>query len=160
MSTNIATLNAESPSTALGNGGAGLARYLVPIGRAAFAAIFIVAAAGHFSQQTIAYAAQQGLPLPQILVPLSGLIAFAGGLSVLLGYRARIGAGLLVGFLVPATPMFHNFWAVTDPMMAQMQQAMFLKNLSMVGGALLIAYHGAGPLSLDARRAGTQAAIT
>jgi putative oxidoreductase len=98
------------------------------------------------------YAAQQGVPIAGLLVPLSGVIALAGALSVLLGYRARIGAGLLVLFLVPVTVMLHNFWAVADPMMAQMQQVMFLKNLSMLGGALLIAHFGAGPLSVDALR--------
>ena len=46
----------------------------------------------------------------------------------------------------------HNFWAVKDPMMAQMQMIMFLKNLSMLGGAFLISQFGAGPWSLDARR--------
>ena len=132
-----------------------MTRYLVPVGRAAFAVIFITAAAGHFSPQSIAYAAQQGLPFAAFLVPASGLLALAGGLSVLLGYRAKTGAWLLVVFLVPVTVTMHNFWAVTDPMMAQIQQAMFLKNLSMLGGALLIAHFGPGPLSLDARRAFT-----
>jgi uncharacterized membrane protein YphA (DoxX/SURF4 family) len=37
-------------------------------------------------------------------------------------------------------------------MMAQMQQGMFMKNLAMLGGLLLVAYFGAGPLSLDARQ--------
>jgi putative oxidoreductase len=46
----------------------------------------------------------------------------------------------------------HNFWAVKDPMMAQIQMAMFLKNLTMLGGALLISQFGAGRWSLDARR--------
>jgi putative oxidoreductase len=125
-------------------------RYVVLAGRVLYVAIFLVAAPAHFSQQTVGYAAQQGVPIAGLLVPLSGVIALAGGFSVLLGYQARIGAGLLVLFLVPVTVMLHNFWAVTDPMMAQMQQAMFLKNLSMLGGALLIAHFGAGPLSLDA----------
>lgn len=48
--------------------------------------------------------------------------------------------------------MMHKFWGVGDPNMAQMQMIMFLKNLSMLGGALLIAQFGAGGLSLDARR--------
>jgi putative oxidoreductase len=125
---------------------------LVPFGRMLFSAIFLTAAPGHFSQQTIAYAAQQGVPFADILVPLSGIMAAAGGLSVLLGYRTRIGAALLAMFLIPVTIMLHNFWAIEDPMMAQMQQAMFLKNLSMLGGALLIAHFGPGPVSLDARR--------
>ena len=127
-------------------------RYIALTGRLLYSAIFIVAPLGHFSQQTIGYAAQQGVPAAGLLVPLSGVIALAGGLSIVLGYRARIGAWLVVLFLVPVTLMMHNFWAVTDPMMAQMQQAMFMKNLSMLGGALLIAHFGAGPLSLDARR--------
>jgi putative oxidoreductase len=126
--------------------------YITLAGRVLYSAIFIVASFGHFSKQEIGYAAQQGVPMAGLLVPASGLIALAGGLSILLGYRVRIGAWLLVLFLVPVTVMMHNFWAVKDPMMAQMQMAMFLKNVSTLGGALLISQFGAGPLSLDARR--------
>jgi putative oxidoreductase len=102
--------------------------------------------------QTIAYAASQGVPLASIAVPFSGLLALAGGLSILLGYRARIGAWLIVLFLVGVTPMMHNFWTVTDPMMYQMQMVMFMKNVSMLGGALVISQLGSGPWSLDSRR--------
>ena len=126
-------------------------RYLVPVGRFFYSAIFLMTALGHFSQQYIGYAAQQGVPAAGLLVPLSGVIATAGGLSVALGYQAKIGAWLLVLFLVPVTLMMHNFWAVTDPTMHGMQLALFMKNVSMLGGALLIAHFGAGPLSLDAR---------
>jgi putative oxidoreductase len=126
-------------------------RYLVPIGRTAFAAVFILFAPPNFTQQGIAWAAQQGVPLPGVLVPLAGLISLAGGLSVILGYRARLGAWLLILFLVPVTVMMHNFWAIKDPMMAQMQYGFFMANLSRVGAALLIAHFGAGPLSLDPR---------
>src|SRR3954469_5876338 len=79
----------------------GAARYAVPVGRALFAAIFIMAAFGHFSQPTIAMAAAQGVPLAGLAVPLSGVLSLAGGLSVLLGYRARAGALALIAFLVP-----------------------------------------------------------
>jgi putative oxidoreductase len=72
-------------------------------------------------------------------------------LSILLGYRARIGAWLIVLFLAVITPAMHNFWAVTDPMMHVMQMVMFMKNASMLGAALLITQVGAGPWSLDAR---------
>ena len=125
-------------------------RYLVLLGRILYSLIFVMASFGHFSKGTIGYAAAQGVPLASIVVPLSGVMALLGGLSVVLGYKAKWGAWLLVLFLVPVTVMMHNFWAVNDPMMAQMQQAMFMKNLSMLGGALLISYFGAGPLSLDA----------
>ena len=124
----------------------------VLLGRFLFALIFLTAAPGHFTKQTIAYAASQGVPLASIAVPFSGLLALAGGLSVLLGYRARIGAWLIALFLIGVTPMLHKFWGISDPMAAQMQMIMFLKNVSMLGGALLISQFGAGPWSLDARR--------
>jgi putative oxidoreductase len=128
-----------------------LLRYAVPLGRALFTSIFITASFGHFSAPTIAYAAQQGVPLANVLVPASGVLALAGGLSVLLGYKARIGAWLLVAFLIPVTLAMHAFWKVADPTMAMMQQVMFMKNVSMLGGALLVAYFGAGPISVDDR---------
>lgn len=150
MPTNVATLDARSPAR-VGADQQSIARFLVPLGRAAFAAIFLPGAVLHFNPAYVQYAAAAGVPLPQVLVPLSGLLSTAGGLSVLLGYRARLGAWALVLFLIPVTLTMHAFWKVTDPGMAQMQFAMFLKNVSILGGALLIAHFGAGPVSLDAR---------
>ena len=126
--------------------------WVVLLGRLLFTLIFIMSGPNHFAKQTIAYAASQGVPLASLAVPLSGLIAIGGGLSILIGYRARIGAWLVVLFLVPVTFMMHNFWAVADPMMKQMQMIMFFKNVSMIGAALFISQFGAGPFSLDARR--------
>ena len=125
---------------------------VVVLGRFLFALIFVMAGANHFNKQTIGYAASQGVPLASILVPLSGVLAILGGLSILLGYRAKLGAWLIVLFLIPVTLLMHKFWGVTDPMMAQIQMVMFMKNMSMLGGALLISQFGAGPFSLDARR--------
>jgi putative oxidoreductase len=126
-------------------------QFLVPVGRVLFAAIFILAPLAHFAPSTIAYAASQGVPMAGLVVPASGLLAFAGGVSVALGFHTRVGAWLIVVFLIPVTLMMHRFWAVHDPAMAQIQQAMFMKNLAMLGAALLIAHFGAGPKSLDAR---------
>lgn len=125
---------------------------VVVFGRFLFALIFLMAGANHFSKQTIGYASSQGVPLASVAVPLSGVVAIAGGLSILLGYRAKLGAWLIVLFLVPVSLMMHKFWAVTDPMMGQIQMILFMKNVSMLGGALLITQFGAGPFSLDARR--------
>jgi putative oxidoreductase len=127
-----------------------LAGPIVLLGRLFFALIFLMAAPNHFKAQTIAFAASQGVPLASLLVPLSGALALAGGLSILLGYRARIGAWLIALFLIAVTPM-HNFWAVADPMMHQMQMILFMKNVAMLGGALLLSQLGAGPWSLDHR---------
>jgi putative oxidoreductase len=125
-------------------------RYAVLAGRQLFSLIFILASAEHFSPATVESAARHGVPWSDVLVPVSGVIALVGGLSVLLGFRTRFGAVLLVIFLVPVTVMMHNFWAVTDPVTHHIERAMFLKNLTMLGGALVISYYGADPLSLDA----------
>jgi putative oxidoreductase len=129
-----------------------LAAPVVFLGRLLFSLLFVMASFNHFKSQTIAYAASQGVPLASIAVPLSGLVALAGGVMILLGYRAKIGGWLIALFLIAITPMMHNFWAVSDPMMHQMQMIMFFKNLSMLGGALLISQFGAGPWSVDHRR--------
>jgi putative oxidoreductase len=128
-------------------------RYLVALGRLFYSLIFVVAGFGHFTHQEIAYAAAQGIPIAGVLVPASGIMAIVGGLSVLLGFHGKLGAWLLVLFLVPVTLTMHNFWAVKDPMMQQIQMAMFLKNISMLGSALFFTQIGTGPLSLDSRRA-------
>ena len=131
-------------------------KYSVLAGRILYSLIFVMTALGHFSGKTISFAASQGVPLASLAVPLSGVIATLGGLSVALGYKARFGAWLLALFLVPVSVTMHNFWSITDPMMAQMQMVMFMKNLAMLGSAFLIAYFGSGPLSIDAWLAARQ----
>lgn len=134
------------------SGTSGAIAPIVFLGRLFFALIFLLSGPRHFLSQTIAYAASQGVPVASIAVPLSGAIAFVGGLSILVGFRARIGAWLIVLFLVCVTPMMHKFWAVSDPMMHQIQFVMFLKNLAMLGAALVISQFGSGPWSLDGGR--------
>jgi putative oxidoreductase len=127
-------------------------RYLCLVGRILFSLIFITAAPRHFTAEGIQHAADLGVPLASLLVPLSGVVALAGGLSIAIGYHARWGACLLVGFLVPVTLMMHAYWKLHDPAMVHVQQGMFAKNLSMLGAALLITQFGAGPMSIDTRK--------
>ena len=126
--------------------------FIVLLGRILFSAIFILSSFKHFSTDYIDYASAEGVPFPDLLVPLSGVLALLGGLSILFGLKARWGAWLIVIFLVPVTFMMHRFWTYENPVAATLQQIMFMKNLSMLGGALLIAYFGAGPWSVDAAR--------
>jgi putative oxidoreductase len=127
-------------------------RYLVPVARFLYVAIFLTAVPTHFTRAMIDAAARQGVPLAALAVPVAGIIAAVGAVSVLFGVRARAGAWLLVVFLVPVTLFMHAFWAAPDMMAAAVQRIMFLKNLSMLGGALLITHFGAGPVSFDARQ--------
>lgn len=123
---------------------------LILIGRVLFSVIFLFTFFGHFKPGTIAYAQQVGLQAASFLVPASGVIAGLGALSVMLGFHARIGAALIALFLIPVTVRMHDFWNAKDPMMRQMHQTMFMKNVSMLGAALMIIAFGAGPLSLTA----------
>ena len=122
-------------------------KYTVLVGRICYSLIFILASFGHFTSHSIQYAAQSGVPFASLLVPLSGLMCLIGGISILLGYKAKIGAWLIVVFLLIVSIMMHAFWSIQDPLAASLERIMFLKNLSMLGGALLITYFGSGPLS-------------
>ena len=125
-------------------------KFIVIIGRTLYALIFLLTIMSHFTGKAAGYAAAKGVPAASFLVPFSGILAVTGALSIILGYKARWGAWLIVIFLVPVTFMMHAFWNETDPMQAQMQMSNFMKNISMLGGALLITYFGSGPLSIDA----------
>ena len=92
------------------------------------------------------FMAAQGLPFTGILLILAIATEILGGLSVLLGYQVRWGAGILLGFLIPTTLIFHNNLA------DRMTQIMFLKNLGIMGGLLMIMEYGAGQLVVKFNR--------
>lgn len=122
------------------------------VGRVLLCTIFFMAAVGNKIpnfQAVAAVMAKVGIPAPQVM--LAGAIVFliAGSVSIVLGYRARIGASLLLIFLVLATYYFHNFWSLSDPQAKQEQMIQFMKNLSMMGAMILIIANGTGPMSLD-----------
>ena len=100
----------------------------------------------------IDHATSMGVPLARLIVPISGIIVFIGGLSILLGYKAKIGAWLLVIFLIPTTFVMHNFWQETVPHRVMMQNFCFWKNIALLGAALMLTYTGSGPLSLEKTR--------
>ena len=89
------------------------------------------------------YMAAYGIPAPGILLVLSIIIEIFGGLSILLGFKAKWGAIALFIFLIPTTLIFHT--EVTD----QIQSIMLLKNFAIMGGLLMVANYGSGPYSLD-----------
>jgi putative oxidoreductase len=123
------------------------------VARVFLCAIFFMAAVGNkipnFS--VVAHVMEsKGIPAPQLMLVGAIVFLIAGSLSVIAGYQARIGAALLLVFLVLATYYFHDFWALTDPHAKEMQTIEFMKNLSMMGGMLFIIANGPGPMSVDA----------
>jgi putative oxidoreductase len=119
------------------------------LGRFLLSFIFLLSAVGKLSQfnGTAQMMEGKGMLLAPFFLVMAILFELIGGLSILLGYKARIGALMLIVFLIPATLIFHNFWAYTGgEHMAQMTN--FLKNLAIMGGLLQIVPHGPGALSL------------
>lgn len=86
----------------------------------------------------------QILPLAPTLLVVGTIAELGGGLLVLLGIQVRLGALILALFLIPTTLLFHNFWAL-EGAQQQTEMIMFMKNLSMFGGALILLAFGKGP---------------
>ncbi len=122
-------------------------KYLALLGRIFYSSIFIIASITHFSPTSIQYATSVGIPMASITLPFSGLLALLGGLSILLGFKAKIGAWLIVAFSLLILIMLHKSWS-SGSFLATMQNIQLLKDLSLMGAALLIAHFGSGPLSL------------
>ena len=134
-----------------------VAGYAPPVGRVLLSAIFLSAGAMKLLDwnHTADLMASKGLPLVPLLLPLAALTELIAGLSLLLGWHARLGALALFLFLIPTTLVFHNFWAVTGPEQ-QNQMQHFLKNLAIMGGLLVVVGLGPGRCSLDAAERNTR----
>jgi putative oxidoreductase len=117
------------------------------IGRILLAQIFIIAGVEKLLDPTgtQAYMAAKGMPLTFLFFLAAVAFELGGGLSLLLGYKARWGALALVIFLIPTTLIFHT--AFSEPG----QQVMFMKNLAIMGGLLMIFSFGSGGFSVDGR---------
>jgi putative oxidoreductase len=98
----------------------------------------------------IAYMQSAGIPSSEILVYLAGIAELAGGLMVAAGLLGRLGAVVLMLFLIPTTLVFHDFWNLEGPE-RMMQQVQFLKNLAIFGGLGLLFAYGPGRYSVDGR---------
>ncbi len=126
---------------------------LALIGRILLALMFVLAGFSKIAgfEGTVAYISSKGLPAPTLLAVLTIATEVGGGLAIVFGFYARWAALALAGFTLLASFLFHAFWSV--PAGQQMvQQLMFMKNISVVGGMLVLAAFGAGAISLDARR--------
>ena len=130
-----------------------LERYFPLFGRILLAVPFIPSGIGKIFgfEGTVQMMAGEGMTVATSFL-LIGAIVFelVGAFLILIGYKARFGALLLIIFLIPATLIFHDFWQFTgQEQMMQMQN--FTKNLGLLGGLSLLVAYGAGALSFDAR---------
>jgi len=124
---------------------------LTVLARLLLCTIFFMAAVGnkipHFSD--VARVMESvGVPAPQLLLVGAIVFLLVGSLSVIVGYKARVGAVLLLTFLVLASYYFHPFWKL-EGQAQQEQMIHFMKNLSMMGAMLFVIANGSGPMSVD-----------
>jgi putative oxidoreductase len=122
------------------------------IGRILLSVIFLTSGFMKLTDpaSTIGYMQSAGIPNADTLVYVAGAAEVLGGLALLFGFLARLGALGLFIYLIPTTLYFHNFWAL-EGADAQMQMANFMKNLAVMGGLLMVVAHGPGAYSIDGR---------
>jgi putative oxidoreductase len=116
-------------------------------GRILLAALFLLSGLGKIGSYTATAAYMSSVGVPAALLPLVIATEVGGALSIIVGWKTRVTAFLLAGFTLLTAFTFHNNFA------DQIQMVMFLKNVSIAGGFLLLVANGAGPLSIDRRLA-------
>jgi putative oxidoreductase len=123
---------------------------VVLVGRILLAVMFVISGYGKLRgfDGAAGYISSKGLPMPQVLAGIAILIELGGGLALIIGWKTRWVAMAFIIFLIVITPIFHNFWAVpADQMMGQ--QINFMKNITILGGMLLLLGFGPGRYSAD-----------
>ncbi len=128
---------------------------LTVLARVMLAMIFLMSAVGNKIpnfNSVVEYMRSEGVPAPPIALGGAILFLVVGSLSLLLGFKARIGALLLLIFLILATYYFHDFWTFEDEGEKQLQMIQFMKNVALMGAMVFIVANGPGPLSLSRSR--------
>ncbi len=113
------------------------------IGRILFGLLFVFSGLmAHLIgwRQGVQYARMYNVPMAELGVPLTGVMAVAGGAMVILGIWGDLGALLIAAFLLLITPLMHAFWKETDDQQKLLQQVNFNKNLALLGAALAVFY--------------------
>ena len=119
-------------------------------GRVMMAALFIPSGFSKLAgfQGTVGYIASKGLPLPQLGAVAAIVVELLVAAALLLGWRTRWAALILMLFTLAAAVLFHDYWAV-PPEQKMMQAINFWKNVAIAGGLLFVAAHGPGPYAVD-----------
>jgi putative oxidoreductase len=120
------------------------------LGRLMLAYIFVLSGYGKIGgfAGTAKFMAAKGMTMVEPLLVASIVVELVGGLMLAVGWKARWAAWALFLFIIPATLIFHAYWAV-PPEQAYGQMLHFQKNLAIMGGMLYVALMGPGRLSVD-----------
>lgn len=109
------------------------------IGRILFGGFFVMSGMNHFMKAGMMaqYTASKNVPFPKLAVMGTGLLLILGGLGMLLGVYVEWAVLALALFFVPVSFKMHNFWAVKDPQQKMAEMVNFLKNMALLGAALM-----------------------
>jgi putative oxidoreductase len=116
-------------------------------GRSLLAVLFLLSGFGKIGAYAGTAGYMSSVGVPSAVLPVVIAIEILGALAIIVGWKTRVTAVLLAGFSLLTAVIFHNNFG------DQIQMIMFLKNVSIAGGFLLLVANGAGPLSLDRRLA-------
>ena len=92
------------------------------------------------------------VPYAGVLGWIGAAVEFFGGLAILFGAWTRCGALALIVFVIVATLIGHRYWEFTEPAARRMQQSHFWKNVTIIGGFVLLLVTGGGRWSVDGWR--------
>ena len=122
------------------------------VGRVLLALMFLLSGIGKIGgfEGTVGYISSVGLPLPSVLAAGALVLEIVAGIALIVGYKTRWAALALALFTIAAAVLFHNFWAM-PPDKQMMQQVIFMKNMAVTGGLLMLALAGPGAWSVDRR---------
>jgi len=114
---------------------------MLMLGRLIVGGYFLYNGINHFRNRKMyaEYARSKHVPAPYAAVIGSGVVAALGGLSVLTGFKPKVGASLLSTFLLGVSPQMHDFWNIEDPAQQMPEFVNFTKNMALVGAASIIA---------------------
>ena len=125
---------------------------IVPlVGRILIGLIFLVAGVRKVIgfAGAVAYLTKLGFPAPEVMAVIAIIIEIVGSILLIVGWRTRWAAWLLVLFVVVAAFAAHRFWEISDAGQFYNQMNHFLKNVAIVGGLLYVATFGPGSASVD-----------
>ena len=110
------------------------------LGRLLFGGYFIFSGIHHFKnrRELSQYAGSKRVPNPEIAVEVTGAVLIAGGASILLGLKPKLGSAAIIGFLAGVSPIMHDFWKQEEPQQRMNDMVNFTKNLALAGAAMVL----------------------
>ena len=127
-----------------------ISTFSAPVGRLLLAMMFVMSGFSKISNFAGTQGYMEAMGVPGAILPLAIALEVLGGLAIILGWKTKIASVALAGFCVVSAALFHNDFS------NQSEMIMFMKNITIAGGFLLLVAHGPGAYALDNRKKSDQ----